>query len=58
MRFFTAPYPLINKHGMNPRTINNLKHNKSIIMYTLEKLCLIPDCQANQIVRFFPDEQE
>ena len=31
-------YALINKHGFNPRTINNLKHNKSITMFTMEKL--------------------
>lgn len=39
-------YTLINKHGTNPRTVNNLKHNKSITMYTLERLCQILQCQA------------
>ncbi len=48
-------YTLINKHGINPRTINNLKHNKSITMYTLERLCEILSCQAEQIVLFVPD---
>lgn len=45
-------YTLINKYGINPRTINNLKHNKSITLYTLEKLCSILDCQAESIVKF------
>ena len=48
-------YVLINRYGINPRTIHNLKHNKSITMFTLEKLCIILDCQANEIVRFLPD---
>ena len=48
-------YTLINKHGINPRTIHNLKHNKSNTMFTLEKLCIILDCHANEIVRFLPD---
>lgn len=48
-------YALINKYGINPRTINNLKHNKSITMFTLEKLCIILECQADAIVRFLPD---
>ncbi len=48
-------YSLINKHGINPRTVNNLKHNKSITMYTLERLCQILQCQAEQIVLFIPD---
>ena len=50
-------YALINKHGINPRTIHNLKHNKSITMFTLEKLCLILGCQADEIVRFLPENE-
>lgn len=48
-------YTLINTHGINPRTINNLKHNRSITMYTLERLCMILNCQAEDIVFFVPD---
>lgn len=49
-------YTLINKHGINSRTVNNLRHNRSITMYTLERLCQILDCQAESIVRFVPDK--
>ncbi len=45
-------YTLITQYNINPRTINNLKHNKSITMYTLEKLCTILDCTPNDIVKF------
>jgi DNA-binding Xre family transcriptional regulator len=48
-------YTLINKHGLNARTIFNLKHNRSITMYTLERLCQILNCQAEGIVCFIPD---
>jgi len=48
-------YTLINKHGINPRTVNNLKHNRSITMFTLERLCQILQCQAESIVVFTPD---
>jgi len=51
-------YALINKYGINPRTIHNLKHSKSITLYTLEKLCSILDCQAESIVQFLPDANE
>lgn len=51
-------YALINKHGINPRTTHNLKHNKSITMFTLEKLCSILECQAEGIVRFLPDHKQ
>ena len=52
-----STYALINKHGINPRTINNLKHNKSITLFTMERLCTILGCQAESIVRFVPDEK-
>ena len=45
-------YALINKHGINTRTINNLKHNKGITVDTLEKLCKILNCQPNDIIAF------
>ena len=48
-------YTLINHYGINPRTINDLKHNKSITLYTMEKLCAILDCQAEGIVVFEKD---
>ena len=48
-------YTLIHKYGINARTVHNLKHNKSITMYTLERLCEILGCQANDIVCFLPD---
>lgn len=48
-------YALINKYNINPRTINNLKHNKSITMYTLERLCQILQCTPNEIIEFHPE---
>lgn len=45
-------YTLINKYNINPRTINNLKHNKSITIYTMEQLCKILNCTPNDIVEF------
>ena len=45
-------YALINHYGINPRTIYNLKHDKSITLYTMERLCKILQCQAESIVVF------
>lgn len=45
-------YTLITKYDINSRTINNLRHNKSITMYTLERLCNILNCTPNDIIRF------
>lgn len=49
-----STYTLIEKHGINPRTINNLKHNRGITVYTLERLCNILDCKPNDILEFIP----
>ena len=48
-------YTLIYKKGFSPSTINKLKHNKSITMYTLEKLCKILECTPNDVVEFTDD---
>lgn len=47
-----STYTLINKHGFNPRTINNLKHNRGITVDTLEKLCKVLECTPNDVIRF------
>jgi len=48
-------YALINKHGINSRTINHLKHDRGITVYTLERLCQILNCTPNDILEFLPD---
>lgn len=48
-------YTLIYVHGINPRTINNLKHNKGITVDTLEKLCNILCCTPNDVLEFVPN---
>ena len=50
-----STYTLIKEHNISSRTINNLKHNKSITLYTVEKLCRILNCQAESIVIFTDD---
>ncbi len=47
-----STYTLIYKLGFSPNTIHNLKHNKSITIYTLEKLCTALDCTPNDILEF------
>ena len=45
-----STYSLIHTYQIDPHTINNLKHDKSITMYTLERLCSILQCTPNDIV--------
>lgn len=48
-------YALINKYGINPHTIHNLRHNQSITMFTLERLCMILNCDPNDVISFKDD---
>ncbi len=49
-------YTLIYKKNFSPYTINSLKHNRSITMNTLERLCKALDCTADSVVEFIDDE--
>ncbi len=51
-------YTLIYKLGFSANTITSLRKNKSITLYTVERLCKILDCTPNDIVEFLPDEDE
>lgn len=51
-------YTLIYKRGINPSTMQKIKKNKNINMYTLEKLCTILDCTPDKIVKFIPDSEK
>lgn len=50
-----STYALIHKHGFNPRTINNLKHDRGITVDTLEKLCKVLNCTPNDVITFTED---
>lgn len=49
-----SQYQLL-KSGIDNKTLDGLKKNKNITLLTLEKLCLILDCQPNDIVAFIQE---
>ena len=51
-------YALIHKYDVGSKVVYNLKHNKSVTMYTLSRLCRILNCTPNDIVEFLFDEYE
>lgn len=50
-----STYTLIYKLGFSPNTIYNLKHNKSITIHTLEKLCSVLNCTPNDVIEFIEE---
>ncbi|MCH5345086.1 MAG: helix-turn-helix transcriptional regulator [Acetatifactor sp.] len=45
-------YTLIHKYNFSAQTISNLKHNKGITTFTLEKLCKILECTPDKVIEF------
>lgn len=46
------------KLGVDNKTLNTLKNNGNITVRTLETICRILQCQANDVVAFVDEEQE
>jgi len=44
-------YQLIKEHNFSTGTLDALRKNQSITMNTLDTLCQILDCEANDIVK-------
>lgn len=51
-------YTLITRHNIGRRTIFKLKHNESVTVLTLEKLCLALDCSVQDVICISPDASE
>ncbi len=49
---------LINDNTINTRIANYLKHNESVTVNTLEKLCKRLNCQFNDLVKHVDDLEE
>lgn len=46
-----SQYQLL-KSGIDNKTLDTLKKNKNITLTTLEKLCVILECEPNDVVKF------
>ena len=48
-------YKLINSYGISRSLIDRLKHNKPITTVTINDLCIILDCDVNDILVYKKD---
>ena len=51
-------YQLIKDYHISTGILDSLRKNRSITMHTLDALCQILDCTANDIVHFESDKTE
>lgn len=50
-------YTLRFKHGMSHTTVQRLQADMSVSTHTLDKLCTILNCRAEDIIEYVPDEK-
>ena len=51
-------YQLIYHWGISSNTLRRMKHNEAISSTTLNELCLILNCEVQDILQFEADEME
>jgi len=51
-----SSYWLREKCGIDRKTIRRLRANENMETKTLNKLCMVLECQLNEIAEFVPDE--
>ncbi len=49
-------YDLIHKYRMSRGMLDNLKHNRSITINTLNDLCNMFDCTPSDIIKYTKDD--
>ena len=52
-----STYNLINDYGFSKGLIDNLKHNRSITMTTLNDICNKIGCNPNDVIEYVEDEK-
>lgn len=50
-------YQLIKDYHVSTGTLDALRKNRSVTVYTLDKLCSILDCTPNDIIEIEKDEK-
>lgn len=52
-----SSYKLLHEYGFSHGTYDSLKHNRNVTLQTLDQLCQILHCKAEDIVKYV-DENE
>mgnify|MGYP002514807358 CR=1 FL=1 len=50
-----STYKLLKDYGLSRGMLDNLKHNRSITMTTLNQLCEILECDITDIIKYTKD---
>ncbi len=53
-----SQYELINYYDIDKKTLDSLRHNRSITLNTLNDLCSKLDCKVEDIIVYLPDKKK
>ena len=51
-------YALYTHHNVNRSQLDRLRQNKNVEVNTIDKLCNILNCRAEEIMEHFPDDNQ
>ena len=51
-----SQYDLYTHYNVNRSQLNRLRHNENVEVNTIDKLCNILQCRAEDIMEHFPDD--
>ncbi|MGN6713032.1 helix-turn-helix domain-containing protein [Anaerocolumna jejuensis] len=51
-------YQLIKNHNLSRGTLDNLKHNRSVTLHTINELCSILDCKIEDVIKYVKDDDK
>lgn len=52
-----STYKLIKDYSFSRGTLDSLKQNRNISTATLNDLCIILDCEVEDVLKFIPDKK-
>lgn len=53
-----SQYELINYYDIDKKTLDSLRHNRSITLNTLNDLCSKLDCKVEDIIKYIPEKKK
>ena len=50
-----SQYKLVEAYGIDRRTLQRLRHNQNITIFTLDKLCAILNCRLEEVAEYIAE---
>lgn len=58
MRSHKISYYLLANEGIDPQTLQRIRHDRAVTTDTLDKLCAIMNCQPGDLIAWVEEREE